>query len=152
MSEFKSIFIEGTAKTPKIEFNTLTGELILQGRSFPENTEDLYEPLLDWVSEYARVPQNTTNLYLKLEYFNSSSLLWIIKMIKALCKIEKQSSTLYFHLYFDDDDFEIKDADELKDVICSIIDNIGDLKVTTGIKIHGADSNGKVVDESTILN
>lgn len=151
MSEFKNLSTGGTPKTPKIEFNALTGELILQGRSFPENSAEVYDPLVEWVSEYVKIPREVTNFYLKLEYFNSSSLLWIIKIIKGLCRIDKEGSNLFFHLYFDDDDFDEKDADELKDVIRSII-VIEELKVKIGIKIHGTDSKGEVIDESSILN
>ncbi|HBH84880.1 MAG: hypothetical protein A2X05_16130 [Bacteroidetes bacterium GWE2_41_25] len=151
MREFKNLSIGGTTKTPNIECDTLTGDLILQGRSFPENAAEVYEPLVEWVDEYVKMPRDVTNFYLRLEYFNSSSLLWIIKIIKGLSRIEKEGSNLFFHLYFDDDDFDIKDADELKDVIRSIID-IEELKIQIGIKIHGTDSNGKVIDESSFLN
>jgi hypothetical protein len=152
MSELNKLIVGGSAKTPNIEFNALTGDLTLQGRSLPENAAKVYEPLVEWVSEYVKAPRNATNFYLKLDYFNSSSLLWIIRIIKALSKIETEKSTLYFHLYFDEEDFDVKDADELKDLIRSIIDNISDLKVRIGIKIHGTDDNGKVIEESTYLN
>ena len=152
MSELRNLSIGGTLKTPIIEFNAITGELVLQGRSMPENAAKVYEPLVDWISEYLKMPRGATNFYLKLEYFNSSSLLWIIKIIKALSKINIEKSTLKFHLYFDEEDFDEKDADELKNVIRSIIDNVEQLKVKIGIDIHGTDDNGKVFVESTYLN
>jgi hypothetical protein len=151
MRELKNINIEGTRKTPKIEFNYLKGELTLQGRSFPENIAIVYQPLLNWISEYIKTPRNETNLHLKLEYFNSSTLFWIIKIIKLLCKIDKEKSVLYIHIYFDNEDFDYEEADELKDVISSVFDNIGKLKVTIGIKIQRTDSKGKGFDESTII-
>ena len=151
MKEFNSIFVKGTVKTPEIEFNHLTGELVLLCRSIPENAAKVYDPLLDWINSYIKSPHNITNLHLKLEYFNTSSLLWIVKIIKLLSKIEKEKSFLYINLYIENDDFDIKDADEFKDVICSVFDNIGELKVIIGLKINGTDSHGKVVDESTIL-
>jgi hypothetical protein len=151
MKEFKEILIEGTLKTPHIEFNNTTGELILQGRSFPENAVSFYEPLADWIGEYVKSPQKTTNLYIKLEYFNSSSLLWIVKMIRLLSKIEKAESSIFFHLYFDNVDIDFNDADELKDVISSLFSNKDELKARIGIKIHGISADGKIVDEPTIF-
>jgi len=151
MSEFKSISVEGTRNTPKIEFNNLTGELILQGRSLPENVVDVYEPLVAWIGEYVKLPRNTTNLYLKLEYFNSASLLWIVQIIKMLSTIDKEETAIYIHLYSDSDFYGTKDVDELKDVFCSVFENIGKRKITAGIKIHYFDGNGNVVDESTTL-
>ena len=150
MKEFNSIFVKGTVKTPEIEFNHLTGELVLLCRSIPENAAKVYDPLLDWINSYIKSPQNITNLHLKLEYFYFFPAL-DCQIIKQLSKIEKEESYLYINLYIENDDFDIKDADEFKDVICSVFDNIGELKVTIGLKINGTDSHGKVVDESTIL-
>jgi hypothetical protein len=151
MTEFKTIFVDGTTKTPEIDFNYLTGDLVLYGRSIPENAAKVYDPLVNWINSYIITPQDITNLHLKLEYFNSASLIWITKIIKLLSKIEKKDSVLYINLYIENDDIDIKEADELKDIICSIFDNLDSLKVSIGIKIHGIDSNGKVVDESTIM-
>jgi hypothetical protein len=43
MNKIKNIFIEGTAKSPQIDFNQLTGELILFGKSIPENAAKVYD-------------------------------------------------------------------------------------------------------------
>jgi hypothetical protein len=149
--EFNDIIIEGTLKSPKIEFNLSTGELILSGRSFPENAAQVYEPLLFWIDNYIKSPQQTTNLYLKLEYFNSSSLLWIVRIVKTLSKIDQKDSFFFIHLYFDEDDFDIREADNLRDVISSLVKYTGELKVTIGIKTHGTDKDGKTVTDTTIL-
>jgi hypothetical protein len=149
--EFNDIIIEGTLKSPKIEFSLSTGELILSGRSFPENAAQVYEPLLFWIDNYIKSPQQTTNLYLKLEYFNSSSLLWIVRIVKTLSKIDQKDSFFFIHLYFDEDDFDIREADNLRDVISSLVKYTGELKVTIGIKTHGTDKDGKTVTDTTIL-
>jgi hypothetical protein len=151
MNELKEIIVEGTVKTPRIEFNHLSGDLILQGRSFPEDAESVYEPLMAWINEYVKMPCNTTNLHLKLEYFNSASLLWIVEFIRGLSKIDKEESSLYIHLYSEGANFDIRDMNEFKDVICSVFENIGKLKIKAGIKIHGTDSDGKVVVDTTII-
>jgi hypothetical protein len=151
MTELKAISIEGTSKCPQIDFNHLTGELKLSGRSFPENAIQIYDPLLIWISEYIKSPPLVTNLYLKLEYFNTSSLLCIVKMIKGLSKIEKQGAAFYIHLYFDDEDFEIKDTDNLQDVIRSQFNDMKELKIKIGIKIHGTDKDGRTSEDTIIL-
>ncbi len=151
MKEIKDIFIEGTAKTPQIDFNHLTGELILFGKSIPENAAKVYEPLLDWINEYVKSPRHFTNLRLNLEYFNSASTIWFAKMIKALSKINEEDSVFFINVYFNNEDFESMDIHELKDVVSALVDNIGDAKVSIGIKIYGTDSDGKVVNETTVL-
>lgn len=150
MSEIKGIYVEGTGKTPKIEFTHLTGELVLDGRSIPENAAKVYEPLLVWINEYAKSPCSTTNLHLKLEYFNSASLVWITKIVFALSNIDLKGAILYIHLYFEIEDNEDR-TDELRDIIEVLTKKIHDLKFNIAIKTHGIDSIGKVVRESTIL-
>ena len=151
MNEFTGKYVEGTAKTPKVEFNHLTGELDLGGRSIPENAAKVYEPLLNWINEYVKSPCTTTNLHLKLEYFNSASLIWITKLIVGLCKIELKGAILYVHLYFEIEDFKDGITDELTDIIMVLAEKIHDVKVNIAFKTHGTDSDGKVVKESTIL-
>lgn len=151
MSDLKGIYIEGTGKTPWVEFTSITGELVLDGRSVPENAAKVYEPLLDWINEYVKSPCVTTNLHLKLEYFNSSSLIWIVKMITALGNIKLKAALLYIHFYFEIEDFEEGISDELKDLIEVLADKIRGVKFNIAFMTHGIDSNGNIVRESTIL-
>ena len=151
MNELKGIYIEGTRKTPKIEFTHIIGELVLEGRSIPENTAKVYEPLLDWINEYVKSPCPTTNFHLKLEYFNSSSLIWILKIVLALCTIKLEGAVLYIHLYFEIEDFDDGITEEVKTIIDALTDKIHELKFNVAIKIHGTDITGKIVRDSTIL-
>jgi hypothetical protein len=151
MSDLKGLYIEGTGRTPRIEFTSLTGELVLNGRSVPENAAKIYEPFLEWVNEYVKSPCAVTNLHLKLEYFNSSSLIWIVKLITAMGNIKLRGALLYIHFYFEIEDYEGGISDELKDLIEVLADKIKGVKFHIAFKTHGIDSNGNTVRESTIL-
>lgn len=151
MEQIKNIFIEKTAKTPQIDFNQLTGELILFGRSIPENAAKVYEPLLVWINEYIKSPHRTTNLRLNLEYFNTASSIWLAKMVNALSKINEEEFIFFIHLYFDIEDFESMDMEELKNIVGLLADNIGEGKVSIGIKTYGTDINGRIIKESSIF-
>jgi hypothetical protein len=151
MNNIKNIYIERTKKTPQIDFNQLTGELILFGRSIPENAAKVYEPLLAWIDEYIKSPRRTTNLRLNLEYFNTSSSIWLAKMVNALSKISEDDYVLFIHLYFDIEDFESMDTEELKDIVGKLVENISEGKLSIGLKTYGIDADGKIVKESTIF-
>ena len=151
MNKIRNIFIERTAKTPQIDFDQLTGDLILFGKSIPENAAKVYEPLLAWINDYIKSPRHTTNLRLNLEYFNTSSSIWLAKMVNALSKISEDDYVLFIHLYFDIEDFESMDMKELKDIVGQLVDNIGEGKISIGLKTYGTDVNGKIVKESTIF-
>jgi hypothetical protein len=151
MNETKGLLIEGTAKTPKIDFNQLSGEMILSGVSFPENAARTYEPLIGWINNYVKSPHHITNLRLNLKYYNSSSLLWLARMIKALSKINEDGYVLFIHIYFTIDEFDDMDMEEFKKLVGSLMNIVEDPTVSIGIKIYGTDESFKIIKESTIL-
>lgn len=51
MNKLTNFSIDATTKTPQIDFNNFTGELILSGKSIPENAAKLYEPALEWINK-----------------------------------------------------------------------------------------------------
>ncbi len=151
MRERDGFFSEGTLKSPQIDFDLFTGELILSGKSIPENAAKVYEPLLEVVNKYVKSPRVVTNFRLNLEYFNSASLIWFAKIVKAFSRIEREDSMLFIHIYFDIEDYESMDHDEIKDVVSSLVDNIGKVVVSVGVKIYGIGDDNKVLKQATIL-
>jgi len=149
--ELKTLYIEPTPKTPQIDFNHLTGELILAGRSIPENAALLYENILKWIEEYIKSPRTDTNLRVNLEYFNTASAIWLSKAVQALCSIKKKECTLIIHLYFNIDDYDDMDTDDIRDELHPLINMIGTPSVSLGIKIYGTDENGEILKESMVL-
>lgn len=149
--ELKKLYIEQGIKTPQIDFNNFSGELILSGKSIPENAAQLYEKVLFWVKEYIKIPKLTTNLRINLEYFNTASVIWISKIVAALSSIEGFDSTLIIHLYFDIEDYDSMDADDLKDELHPIVSMIGNPTISVGIKIYGTDNKGGILKESMVL-
>ncbi len=151
MKELKNIFIERTSKTPEVDFDVLTGDLILSGRSIPENATELYEPLFIWVSEYIKNPCPTTNLRLNLEYFNTASSIWLAKIVKTLTRMDNPDNIVYIHLYFDIEEFDNMESEDIKDAISPVIDIINDATVSIGVKIYGTDENGGIIKESLVF-
>ena len=149
--ELKNLFIEPTAKTPQVDLNYHSGELILSGKSIPENAAIIYEAVLKWVNEYIKNPRTTTNLRLNLEYFNTASAIWLAKIVQALGSIKDSEYTLMIHLYFNIEDYDNMEAEDLKDELHPIIHMIGVPTVSFGIKIYGTDDKGEVIKESMVL-
>ena len=56
----EAITFEGTAKTPTVKFDAANGIFEIKGRSIPENSIEFYKPLVDWLDEYAKSPQDNT--------------------------------------------------------------------------------------------
>jgi hypothetical protein len=151
MAQMENLYIEPTARTPQIDLNHLTGELIFSGKSIPENAAKLYENVLKWVIEYIMNPRRITNLRINLEYFNTSSTIWLAKIVKALCSMKETDFTVMIHLYFDIEDFNNMDDEDHKDALSPIIDMIGSPMVSVGIKMYGTDAKGTILKESIVL-
>ena len=94
---------EGSAKTPTVEFNA-SGELLLKGRSIPENSIEFYKPLIEWLESYSESPNSTTVLSVQLEYFNTSSSKCILDVFKKLESVSGSEITVKWHYEEDDED------------------------------------------------
>ena len=152
MTEFKSLIIEGTSKTPQIELDSFTGDFIFSGKSIPENAAKVYEPILNWVSEYILHARSTTNLRLNLEYFNTSSSLWLAKIFKVLAQINDPDYVLIFHLYLPVDEYdELQDFEDLKDAFFPIADVLQLAIPSVGIKLYGTNDAEEVIKDKLVF-
>jgi len=149
MKDLKNLLIEPTEKTPLIDFNNLSGELILSGKSIPINAPRIFEPALEWIEQYIKNPRPTTNIRLNLEYFNTASSIWVAKIVKLLSGIKTPECVLILHIYFPIEDFD--DIDDIKDDLSPVIDIISNASVSVGLKIYGTNEDGKVTKESMIF-
>lgn len=107
-----NIKIEGTPKTPSVEFNGITGVLVIRGRSIPENSIDFYKPLVDWIDAYVVQPAETTVLHMQLEYFNTSSSKCILDVFKKIESIVKTGRNVVVKWHYEEDDEDMLEAGE----------------------------------------
>lgn len=108
----EAISIEGTPKTPTVNFDTEKGFLEIKGRSIPENSIEFYKPIVDLLERYATKPQPTTNVNIQLEYFNTSSSKCILDVFKKLEGINKNGSKVMINWYYEEDDEDMLEAGE----------------------------------------
>lgn len=80
----KGLFLEKRADTPKVEFLPHEGVLEISGRSLPENAEQFYKPILEWVTAYLASAPARTTMKIELEYFNSSSVKQVLAILIRL--------------------------------------------------------------------
>lgn len=95
---------EATKVTPKIDFNNETGVFELTGRSLPEQTYELYKPLIEWVDSYTNNPVKKTILHINLEYVNSSSNKYIMLLLKKLDDFYNKGFDVVIYWYYEEED------------------------------------------------
>ena len=79
------INIQATEVLPHILFDKSKGELLIEGRSMPEDAYSFFEPILDWLEEYIQAPAENTICTINLDYFNSGS---VKQVFTILCMLE----------------------------------------------------------------
>ena len=102
-----NLVIEGTNKTPVVKFITNTGSMEISGKSIPENSFGFYQPLLQWIDNYATQASPKTDVKIQLEYFNTSSskcLLDIFRKLAALKKTGNSAVSILWHYEAEDED------------------------------------------------
>lgn len=105
----EDLSLEGTAKTPTVDFKS-AGELLIKGRSIPENSIEFYKPIIEWISNYSENPKENTLVNIQLEYFNTSSSKCILDVFKKLESISDSSVSVKW--YYEEDDEDMLEAGE----------------------------------------
>jgi len=89
----ENIYMESSSRTPLINFDFDEGKLELRGRSIPENSKKMFEPLFSWMDKYAENPKPVTKVTLALEYFNTSSSKCLLDFLKRLDDMHTSGNT-----------------------------------------------------------
>ena len=108
------INLEGTEDTPKIILDKTNKIFEISGRSLPEDSSEFYQPIIDWLVEYAKDPLPETIFDFKLEYFNTASSKLILDLLTELEDIDNTKIKWYF--YEDDEDME-EAGDEFSELV-----------------------------------
>lgn len=103
----KDILVKQTSKTPEIRFLAKKGVLELKGVSIPEDAENIYLPLIDWVEHYVKTTSNkVTTFSFKLIYFNTTTsdyLVGILRKLKLLLAKKQQVKIVWYYEEEDED-------------------------------------------------
>jgi hypothetical protein len=105
----KKLIIQRSYKGPSVNFDPDTGLLEIQGQSILENPKNFYEPILEnWLEKYIANPNMQTTVNIQLEYFNTSSAMWIFQILKKISELNRKKCNLEINwYYFDEDMLEI---------------------------------------------
>ena len=107
----ESLFIEGTKKTPEIQFNA-NGELKIKGRSIPEDPSKFYDILSNWIINYCSNPSQITLVNVELEYFNSGTSKALLHILRLLVSLKNKGNNLKICWCYETGDDDIYERGE----------------------------------------
>ncbi|MBI5219267.1 MAG: DUF1987 domain-containing protein [Bacteroidia bacterium] len=97
------LLIEGSKKTPLVNFDPGAGKLLIQGRSIPENAAFFFNPLVKWLAQYMENPQEATEFNIHLDYFNTSSSKCMTDMFRVIETLHKAGHKVIINWYYSDE-------------------------------------------------
>jgi hypothetical protein len=106
-----------TKRTPWIILEP--GRIFIMGRSIPENPNDFYKPVQEWISTYAHNYTEKSRIELGFEYINTSSIKWIFTILRELSEMKEIDRNASINWYYERGD---EDMCELGFILRSLVD------------------------------
>ncbi len=108
----ETIKIQGTEDTPKIILDAENEIMEISGRSLPEDVSAFYEPVLNWLNEYAENPNKKTIFNFKLTYFNTASSKLLLDILMKLEEMHENNNDVLIRWHYPEDDEDMEEAGE----------------------------------------
>lgn len=108
----ETIKINGTDDTPGIILDAASEVFEISGRSLPEDVTAFYDPVLNWLDEYAEKPNPKTEFVFKLTYFNTASSKVLLDILMKLEDINNEGHEVIVKWYSPEDDEDMQEAGE----------------------------------------
>lgn len=109
----ENLVIEKSNYIPHIHFDAASGILFIEGKSYPENTFEVYKPVNEWLKEYFNTTSNEkTVVNLELTYLNSSSLKAFFDMFDIFESAHEKGKGIEINWVYESDDDIIEETGE----------------------------------------
>ncbi|MBN2613858.1 MAG: DUF1987 domain-containing protein [Bacteroidales bacterium] len=108
----RPLILDASHDTPRVHFDKYSNRFEIMGVSLPPNIFEFYNPLLNWINDYCKNPNEHTHLKLRFEYLNTSSTKMIMNLVTALGPAINRGSEVKVLWYYDSGDLEMKEMGE----------------------------------------
>jgi hypothetical protein len=92
-----------TKSTPEVILDP-NGTIKLTGRLIPENAEDFFNPVEEWIIEYFKNPSEITSFEISLDYINSAGTKYLLYLIHKIAHIHLNNKKLIINWYYREED------------------------------------------------
>lgn len=112
--------IKQTKHTPEVTLDLSKMTLCFKGQSIPEDVSIFYAPLVSFIDinmTYIRANKQSMRIILQLEYFNSATLKFLVKLFNSLIGIKGRSQVIIDFYYDEDDDDFYETGNDISTVL-----------------------------------
>lgn len=112
----KTLDIPQTSASPAIHADWHSGVVTMRGDSYPENSFDLFQPLIDWVEAFLEADARALALELELLYLNTSSIRALMDILDLLERAHGGGRTVSVRWLYDAENERVAElAEEFKE-------------------------------------
>ena len=105
--------IEGTDRTPEIDFDFDTNAYAMRGESYPEDVSAFYGPVLEQLENHLHTADtDTVEFNFELIYFNSSSAKILMRLFDLLEETAARGVGVTINWYYDAEDDTMEELGE----------------------------------------
>lgn len=108
----EALKIDGTEDIPRVIFDLDANTLEISGRSLPEDVITFYEPVMNWIIEYAKNPLPDTVFNFKLTYFNTASSKIILDILTQFEEMIEDGHHVLVRWHYSEEDEDMQEAGE----------------------------------------
>lgn len=108
----ENLHINGEGFIPEIDFNAEEGVLNISGKSFHENTDEFFEPILKWTRDYVMETYQQTVVNFRMTYFNTTSSKAFLQLLRILEEYKGEVEVNWY--YPEDDDDMLEDGENFR--------------------------------------
>ena len=122
----KLLHINATEDTPEINLDPVSGVMEFTGISIPENAPIFYKPVIDWLDDYIKSPNKTTDFVFNIKMISSSSSKIFYDIITKIDQLSENKEVCirvfwYYSIY---DDEILEQGHEYKNMLSVFFDLI----------------------------
>ncbi|WP_416140083.1 biofilm regulation phosphoprotein SiaC [Halomonas sp. HK25] len=112
----RDLDIPGSQSTPAIQSSWQNGRLTMQGDSYPENSYELFDQVVEWVRRFLAEEARPLHLSLGLVYLNTSSVKAMMDIFDLLEEAHGEGREVAVEWYYDPRNERIAElADEFRE-------------------------------------
>ena len=96
-----TLTIPGSQSAPAVVGDWEHGSLAISGDSYPENSFDVFHPIIEWVERYLAEAGRPLTLELRLLYLNTSSVRALMDILDLLEAAHRQGTQVSVNWHYD---------------------------------------------------
>lgn len=90
----ENLLIPETEKTPLVDFNSNSGNLLLKGKMIPEDVFKFFSSITEWGAAYLNNPAPITKIEIDIPYMNTLSTTKTLHFLKQLMPLKQNHKSL----------------------------------------------------------